>query len=117
MSNIELVKFEEYPHDQYTKAIAVLSIDGKYCVCYGKKQMKDGGTYWASPSFGVSDGNGGKEYFEGFSMDSKKEDQKFKDYIKTCEDKLRVNSSLPRAADVPFIQRQTEVAANDGLPF
>ncbi len=112
MSNIELVKFEEFPHDQYTKAIAVLCVDGKYNISYGKKQMKDGGSYWASPSFGVSDGSGGKEYFEGFSMDSKKEDQKFKDFIKQSEEKLR-----PRPGDVPFIQRQAEVAANDGLPF
>jgi hypothetical protein len=117
MSQIELVKFEEFPNDPYTKAVAVLCVDGKYNVCYGKKQMKDGGCYWASPSFGVLDSSGSKEYFEGFSMDSKKEDQKFKDFIKQCEDKLRVNSSLPKAADVPFIQRSHEVAANDGLPF
>jgi hypothetical protein len=114
MSQIELVKFEEYPHDQYTKAIAVLSIDGKYCVCYGKKQMKDGGTYWASPSFGVADGNGSKEYYEGFSMDSKLEDAKFKAFIKNAEDKLR-----GKAADLPKVQPQSmdEVADSQGLPF
>lgn len=117
MSNIELVKYEEFPNDQYTKAVAVLCVDGKYNICFGKKSTKDGGSYWSSPSFGVVDSKGTKEYYEGFAMDSKKEDQKFKDFIKQCEDKLRVNSSLPRAADVPFIQRQAEVAANDGLPF
>jgi len=117
MSNIELVKFEEFPNDPYTKAIAVLSVDGKYNVCYGKKQMKDGGTYWSSPSFGVVGEGTSKEYYEGFSMDSKKEDQKFKDFIKVCEDKLRgKQTDLPRS-DVPFIQRSNEVAANDGLPF
>ena len=117
MSQLELIQFQEFPNDPYTKAIAVLSVDGKYNVCYGKKQMKDGGCYWSSPSFGVSDGSGSKEYFEGFSMDSKKEDQKFKDFIKQCEDKLRgKQTDLPRS-DVPFIPRQAEVAANDGLPF
>ena len=119
--SIELIKFEEYPNDLYTKAIAQLLVDGKYNICYGKKQMKDGGSYWASPSFGVADGSGSKEYYEGFSMDSKKEDQKFKDFIKQCEDKLRGNAnSLPHKADpsdVPFIQRPNEVAANEGLPF
>ena len=118
MSQIELIQFQEFPHDQYTKAIAVLSVDGKYNVCYGKKQMKDGGTYWSSPSFGVADGSGSKEYFEGFSMDSKKEDQKFKDFIKQAEDKLRGKcTNLSNGSDVPFIQRPQEVAANDGLPF
>ena len=117
MTQIELVKFEEFPHDPYTKAVAVLCVDGKYNISYGKKQMKDGGTYWSSPSFGVSDGSGSKEYFEGFSMDSKKEDAKFKDFIKQAEDKLRGRASeLPRS-DVPFIQRPNEVAANDELPF
>jgi hypothetical protein len=118
MSNIELIKFEEFPQDPYTKAVAVLSVDGKYNVCYGKKQMKDGGQYWASPSFGVADGSGSKEYYEGFSMDSKKEDQKFKDFIKQAEEKLRGQAAaLPKGSDVPFIQRPNEVSVNDGLPF
>jgi len=112
MSNIELVKFEEFPSDPYVKAVAVLCVDGKYNVCYGKKSTKDGGQYWSSPSFGVVADGGAKEYYEGFSMDSKKEDQKFKDFIKQSEEKLR-----PRPSDVPFIQRQAEVAANEGLPF
>ncbi len=117
MSNIELVKFEEFPNDPYTKAIAVLFVDGKYNVCYGKKQMKDGGSYWASPSFGVVGGGNSKEYFEGFAMDSKKEDQKFKDFLKQSEDKLRGKQIDVRRSDLPFIERQTEVVQNEGLPF
>jgi len=117
MSNIELVKFEEFPHDPYTKAIAVLSVDGKYNVCYGKKVMKDGGTYWASPSFGCKGGGDSKEYFEGFAMDSKKEDQKFKDFLKQSEDKLRGKQIDVRRSDLPFIERQAEVVQNEGLPF
>lgn len=106
--SIELVKYEEYPNDPYTKAVAVLCVDGKYNVCYGKKQMKDGGQYWAAPSFGVANSSGAKEYFEGFSMDSKKEDQKFKDFIKTCEDRFSVKAA-PTSMD--------EVANAQGLPF
>jgi len=76
--------------------------------------LQDGCSYWASPSFGVSDGSGSKEYYEGFSMDSKKEDQKFKDFIKQSEDKLRGNqAALPKQKP----QSMDEVAANDGLPF
>lgn len=118
MSNIELVKFEEFLSDPYTKAVAVLCIDGKYNVCYGKKQMKDGNQYWSSPSFGVVDSHGSKEYYDGFSMDSKKEDQKFKDFIKQCEDKLRNNAAeLPKTTSVPFIQRPIEVAEAQEIPF
>lgn len=111
MSNIELIKFEEFPNDPYTKAIAVLAIDGKYSVSYGKKQTKDGGQYWASPSFGVSGASGSKEYYEGFSMDSKKEDQKFKDFIKNCENKLRGNAAELKP------QSMDEVADSQGIPF
>jgi hypothetical protein len=113
--SIELVKFEEFPNDPYTKAIAVLSVDGKYNVCYGKKCLKDGGQYWAAPSFGVTNSSNSKEYYEGFSMDSKKEDQKFKDFIRQCEDKLRNNaSSLPKE---PMRSMDEVAGAADPLPF
>ncbi len=115
MNNIELVKYEEFPNDPYTKAVAVLCVDGKYNVSFGKKSAKDGSTYWAAPSFGCASDSGSKEYYEGFSMDSKKEDQKFKDFIKGCEDKLRGNSLKLTKSDVPFIQRG--VADEQGMPF
>src|SRR5881394_4268016 len=110
--SIELIKFEEFPNDPYTKAVAEILLDGKYNVCFAKKQMKDGGTFWDSPSIGVTNSSNTKEFFKGFSMDSKKEDQKFKDFIRQCEDKLRGNASrLPHKADpndIPFIQRQQQ---------
>lgn len=109
---IELIKYEEFPNDPYTKAVAVICVDGKYNVSYGKKSMKDGSTYWTAPSFGVFSGNGNKEYYEGFSMDSKKEDQKFKDFIKNCEDEI-----LRRAVALPKSQSMDEVADTQNLPF
>lgn len=103
MSNLELISFKEYPQDQYTKAICTLCIDGKYVVSYGKKLTKEGKCWWQSASFSVTDGVS-KQFIDGFSLDSKKENEKILDFIRQCEKGQQPTS-------------MSEVAANDGMPF
>ncbi len=113
MSNIELVSYKEYPSDQYTKAICTLLIDGKYCVCFGKKSGKDGQSWWKPATFSVDEGGGTKKYVDGFCMDSNSANEKMLEFVKQCE-KNRGGVSV-KASDVPFIQR--EVANEQPLPF
>src|SRR5215475_3028152 len=81
---LELISFKEYPEDQYTKAVAVVCLDGKYNIAYGKKITKDGKCWWGTASLQVTE-NGKKEYIDGFSMDSNKENTKILEFIKGVE--------------------------------
>lgn len=104
-SNIELISYNEYPKDEYTKAICTLCLDGKYVVSFGKKCSKEGKMWWQTASFNIKNDNE-KLYVDGFSLDSKKEHEKILDFIRLCEKGV---TQTPTS--------MSEVAANDGLPF
>jgi len=84
MSNYELVKYEEFPSDQYAKAVCTILIDSKYYVSYVKKMTKDGNTFWASMSMGIQDGEK-KRYVDAFCMDSMSANEKLLDFVRGCE--------------------------------
>jgi hypothetical protein len=101
MSNLEFVSYEEFPTDQYTKALCSFRIDGKYLAVYGKKLYKDGGMSWKAASHCVN-ANGAKKYEDGFSMDSKSDEKKILEFIRECEKKhaSKFIDELPKEASV-----------------
>lgn len=111
MSNIELVKYEEFEEDAYNKAICIICVDGKYNIAYAQKVTKDGRSFWAPATFQVTKG-GAKQYIDGFVLDSNKENEKLLEAVR----QFAKNASLQKTSDVPFIQR-LEASANEGLPF
>lgn len=104
MNDLELVSYKEYPLDQYTKAICIVCIDGKYNVAYGKKLTKEGKSWWAPATFQMADSAGTKEYVTSFEMDSNKLNEKLLDFVKAA-----AQGMAPRSMD--------EVADAQGLPF
>ena len=107
--NIELVSYREFPSDQYTKAVCTVCLDGKYNVSYGKKITKDGKSFWAAATHGVSGDGGAKEYIAGFELDSNKENEKILAFVR---------SAASQAQKVPVeASLQQEVANQQDLPF
>ena len=103
MNNLELVSYQDYPQDQYTKAVCIVCIDNKYVVAYGKKVTKEGKEWWQSASMSVTK-DGVKQFIDGFCLDSKKENEKILDFVRSVEKGQQPTS-------------MSEVAPNDGLPF
>ena len=111
MSNVELVKYEEFEEDAYNKAICIVCVDGKYTIAYAQKVTKDGRSFWAPATFQVTKG-GVKQYIDGFELDSNKENEKLLEAVR----QFAKISSQPKSSDIPFIQR-LEASVNEGLPF
>jgi hypothetical protein len=101
MSNLEFVSYEEFPQDQYTKALCTIRLDGKYFAIYGKKLYKDGGMSWKTASHCVT-ANSSKRYEDGFGMDSISEGKKILEFIRECEKKhsSKFIDELPKEASV-----------------
>jgi hypothetical protein len=81
MSNFELISYEEYPHDMYTKAVAMVRIENRYVVNYCLKVSKSGGHFWAPATIGVTQ-NGEKKYIQAFFCDSMSEQKMLEKFIK-----------------------------------
>lgn len=86
MNNFEPISYQEYPEDQYTKAIAIVRIDGKHCVSYAKKQTKDGNTFWAPATHSVTE-NGKKTFIEGYLNESRSTDKALIEFVKQMANK------------------------------
>ena len=101
MSNLEFVSYEEFPQDQYTKALCSLRLDGKYPPSTEKNSTKTVAWHGKSASHCVS-ANGAKRYEDGFGMDSKSEEKKILEFIRECEKKhaSKFVDELPKEASV-----------------
>jgi hypothetical protein len=122
MNNIEIVSYNEYPLDAYTKAICTLLIEGKYLVAYGQKMMKDGGVFWTPATFSVQESETGKKFIDGFSVDSKSLNNKLLDYVrqqaKVSAYMQSVSALVPLAPLPPGEQKIVALGEkNDNLPF
>lgn len=110
MSDLQLVKYEEFLNDQYTKALCTILIDGKYLVTYGKKQYNNGGSEWKTGSFGVDCGLEKKKYVDSFMIDSSSENMKLLAFVEDCE-KTRGGKSAQKPNSMD------EVADAREMPF
>lgn len=115
MSNLELISYKEYPHDQYTKAVCTIRIDGKHCVSYGKKMTKQGNEFWAPATHNVTE-NGEKKYVEGYLLDSRMEEREVMEFVRNAG-----GNKLPRKAEPSVFGGQpismSEAAESQSLPF
>jgi len=44
--NFEFVSHEEFPEDEFTKEAVTVCFEGKYRICYLRKQIQNGGKFW-----------------------------------------------------------------------
>lgn len=129
MSTLELQYYEEFPDDQYVKAIAKVKIDGKHKQIFVLKPTKTGGTFWVPSSVGVTK-NGEKKYFESYRHDSDDENERIKDFVKqavAAKSAGIVQSATPKIQDfvteygtsqkVQVMQSSNKGAPEDALPF
>lgn len=77
MSNLQydFLSYEEFPDDQYVKAVVEVCFNGIIVIPYQKVVMKDGGSFWGFPGVGATK-NGVKKRFNG-SFDSRSVKIKF----------------------------------------
>jgi hypothetical protein len=88
MSNIKFVSHESFPDDLYTKELVYLCIEDKYRVAYVRKQAKNGGMYWSTPSIGITK-DGAKVYYEPFMQDSSFLEKDIKSFLESAPWKNR----------------------------
>lgn len=86
---LEYMAYEEYPSDDYTKAIFTLRKDGDDELTFGLKKNKDGGYFWVTAGFGVNDGSGSKKYFNCWKNDSSKKTKEIIDFIEATVKQLK----------------------------
>ena len=115
MQNLELISYTEYPHDQYTKAIVTIRMDGKHIVSYAQKMSKDGKVFWAPATINVVDSQNQKQYIEGYLLDSRGDELKLMEFIKESAKKVQYAQSLgnPLPAKAEAVAGQN----NEPLPF
>ncbi len=105
MSNIKFISYEEFPEDQYTKAIVYLQFEAKhpYQVCYVRKEAKNGGVYWGVPKVSVTK-KGEKAYFESYLQDSLFMDKEIKAFLdsKPWLTQPNYTTSAPIEEELPF---------------
>ena len=46
MNNFEFVSHEEFPEDKFIKEAVTVCFEGKYRICYLRKQLPNGAKFW-----------------------------------------------------------------------
>lgn len=113
MNKLELISYEEYPDDQYTKAVAIIAIDNEHVVAYAKKKTKDNNYFWAPPSIGVTK-NGSKVYIDCYMNNYRIKEKQIQEFIK---EKTRMLSQNSVSFQGSISNTPQEAAGNEQLPF
>ncbi len=119
MNEYEFIKYEDTQSDPYTKALITIrqnlyTKEGKAksnLLVFGKKEMKNGGTFWAMATHGVNQGE--KKYFKGFRCDSTGDQELLDAFILQCA--AGKGTASPSAFEKPT--SMSEVDQDDGLLF
>ena len=120
MSEYEFIKYEDTQSDQFTKALITIrqnlyTKEGRHksnLLVFGKKEMKNGGTFWAMATHGVNQGE--KKYYKGFRCDSTGDQELLDAFILQCA--AGKGMASPSAFEKPT--SMSEVAeVQEELPF
>lgn len=126
-SPYQLISYEEFPEDQYTMAVAEISIDQQHVVAYAKKKTKEG-FFWGPASIGVTK-NGQKKYYHGYMIESRIREKQILEFIKNATRTLSNGNSIAMTGMVnpsqfsnqqqtaPVSNFSHEAAGNEQLPF
>lgn len=120
MQEYEFIKYEDTPNDPYIKALITIrqnlyTKDGRQkanLLTFGKKEMKNGGIFWAMATHGVNEGE--KKYIKGFRCDSLGDQETLDAFILQCA-KSKGAPIQPSVFEKP--RSMDEVAEAQGLPF
>ncbi len=96
MNNFEFISYQETPNDKYGMlAIITIRVYGKVILRYKKVTSKNGGEFFASPSFTVENGQE-KKYINTHMLDSRAEDELLLEFIRDVCHQYEVKKSTHR---------------------
>lgn len=104
MTSIKFVSHEEFPEDQYIKELVYLSLDDKYRIAYVRKNAKNGGLFWSTPSISATK-SGTKSYYQVFMQDSSFLEKDIRDFLEKRSWEKSTQSSVDFSRsneEIPF---------------
>lgn len=82
MNNFEFISYQETPNDKYGMlGIVTVCVYGKVILKYKKMLSKQGGDFFASPSYTIET-NGEKKYVNSHMLNSRIEDELLLEFIR-----------------------------------